>query len=295
MALLSKSEILQWLREDRIGPLRELYARADAVRKQNVGDAVHLRGLIEISSHCRRQCMYCGLREANRDIERYRICLLYTSTPAFGKQLGDVECVNCGQCASVCPTGALTPKSEVDEVWSLLADPEQKVVVQVAPAVRVGLGECFGLKPGDITTGQIAAALRRLGFDQVYDTSFAADLTVVEESTEFLKRKQEGGKLPMFTSCCPGWVKYAEQYFPDLLPNLSSCRSPQAMFGSLIKAMAPEQLKVDRKNVKVVAIMPCTAKKFEAQRPELGVDGDPDVDLSLIHIYIPFQQDGGSN
>ena len=202
-------------------------------------------------------------------------------TPAFGKQLGDVECVNCGQCASVCPTGALTPKSEVDEVWSLLADPEQKVVVQVAPAVRVGLGECFGLKPGDITTGQIAAALRRLGFDQVYDTSFAADLTVVEESTEFLKRKQEGGKLPMFTSCCPGWVKYAEQYFPDLLPNLSSCRSPQAMFGSLIKAMAPEQLKVDRKNVKVVAIMPCTAKKFEAQRPELGVDGDPDVDNVL--------------
>jgi NADH-quinone oxidoreductase subunit G len=202
-------------------------------------------------------------------------------TPAFGKQLGDVECVNCGQCASVCPTGALTPKSEVDEVWSLLADPEQKVVVQVAPAVRVGLGECFGLKPGDITTGQIAAALRRLGFDQVYDTSFAADLTVVEESTEFLRRKQEGGKLPMFTSCCPGWVKYAEQYFPDLLPNLSSCRSPQAMFGSLIKAMAPEQLKVDRKHVKVVAIMPCTAKKFEAARPELGVDGDPDVDNVL--------------
>ncbi len=202
-------------------------------------------------------------------------------TPAFGKQLGDVECVNCGQCASVCPTGALTPKSEVDEVWSLLADPEQKVVVQVAPAVRVGLGECFGLKPGEITTGQIAAALRRLGFDRVYDTSFAADLTVVEESTEFLKRKQEGGKLPMFTSCCPGWVKYAEQYFPDLLPNLSSCRSPQAMFGSLIKAMAPEQLKVDRKQVKVVAIMPCTAKKFEARRPELGVDGDPDVDHVL--------------
>ncbi|MGD0911541.1 MAG: [Fe-Fe] hydrogenase large subunit C-terminal domain-containing protein, partial [Terracidiphilus sp.] len=151
-------------------------------------------------------------------------------TPAFGKQLGDVECVNCGQCASVCPTGALTPKPEVDEVWSLLADPEMTVVVQIAPAVRVGLGECFGLKPGEITTGQIAAALRRLGFDQVYDTAFAADLTVVEEGTEFLKRKSEGGKLPMFTSCCPGWVKYAEQYFPDLLPNLSSCRSPQAMF-----------------------------------------------------------------
>jgi len=201
--------------------------------------------------------------------------------PAFGKQLGEVECVNCGQCASVCPTGALTPKSEVDEVWSLLADRAKTVVVQIAPAVRVGLGECFGLKPGEITTGQIVAALRQLGFDQVYDTSFAADLTVIEEGTEFLKRKQEGAALPMFTSCCPGWVKYAEQYFPDLLPHLSSCRSPQAMFGSLIKAMLPQQMNIDRKNLKVVAIMPCTAKKFEAQRPELGVDGDPDVDHVL--------------
>jgi len=201
--------------------------------------------------------------------------------PAFGKQLGEVECVNCGQCVSVCPTGALTPKSEVDEVWSLLADSTKTVVVQIAPAVRVGLGECFGLKPGEITTGQIVAALRQLGFQQVYDTSFAADLTVIEEGTEFLKRKREGGKLPMLTSCCPGWVKYVEQYFPELLTHLSSCRSPQAMFGSLVKAMAPDQLKVDRKDVKVVAIMPCTAKKFEARRPELGTDGDPDVDFVL--------------
>ncbi len=206
--------------------------------------------------------------------------------PAFGKRLGEVECVNCGQCASVCPTGALTPKPEVDEVWSLLADPTKTVVVQIAPAVRVGLGECFGLKPGEITTGQIVGALRQLGFDQIYDTSFAADLTVIEEATEFLKRKQEGGPLPMFTSCCPGWVKYAEQYFPELLPNLSTCRSPQGMFGSLIKAMLPEQKQPDatgiaRKDLKVVAIMPCTAKKFEAQRPELGVNGDPDVDHVL--------------
>jgi NADH-quinone oxidoreductase subunit G len=201
--------------------------------------------------------------------------------PAFGKQLGEVECVNCGQCASVCPTGALTPKPEVDEVWSLLADKTKKVVVQIAPAVRVGLGECFGMRPGEITTGQIVAALRHLGFDQVYDTSFAADLTVIEEGAEFLYRKQNGGVLPMFTSCCPGWVKYAEQYFPELLPNLSTCRSPQAMFGSLIKAMLPGQMKIDRKDFKVVAIMPCTAKKFEAQRPELGVDDDPDVDHVL--------------
>jgi NADH-quinone oxidoreductase subunit G len=153
--------------------------------------------------------------------------------------------------------------------------------VQIAPAVRVGLGECFGLKPGEITTGRIVAALKQLGFNQIYDTSFAADLTVIEEGSEFLERKSQGGTLPMFTSCCPGWVKYAEQYFPELLPNLSTCRSPQAMFGSLVKSMLPDQLKVERKNLKVVAIMPCTAKKFEAQRPELGIDSDPDVDYVL--------------
>ena len=201
--------------------------------------------------------------------------------PAFGKDLGAVECVNCGQCASVCPTGALTPKSEVDEVWALLADPTKKVVVQIAPAVRVGLGECFGRKAGEITTGQIVAALKFLGFDQIYDTSFAADLTVIEEGTEFLERKKEGKNLPLFTSCCPGWVKYAEQYFPELLPNLSTCKSPQAMFGSLLKAMVPEQLKIERKDLRVVAIMPCTAKKFEAQRPEMATDGQPDVDHVL--------------
>jgi NADH-quinone oxidoreductase subunit G len=201
--------------------------------------------------------------------------------PAFGKLLGEVECVNCGQCASVCPVGALTVKSEVDKVWELLADPKKTVIVQIAPAVRVGLGECFGLKPGEITTGRIVAALKQLGFDQIYDTSFAADLTVIEEGSEFLERKTQGGTLPMFTSCCPGWVKYAEQYFPELLPNLSTCRSPQAMFGSLVKAMLPEQMKIERNDIKVVAIMPCTAKKFEAQRPEMGVDGDPDVDVVL--------------
>jgi NADH-quinone oxidoreductase subunit G len=201
--------------------------------------------------------------------------------PAFGKLLGEVECVNCGQCASVCPVGALTVKSEVDRVWDLLADPKKTVIVQIAPAVRVGLGECFGMKPGEITTGRIVAALKQLGFDQIYDTSYAADLTVIEEGSEFLERKTQGGTLPMFTSCCPGWVKYAEQYFPELLPNLSTCRSPQAMFGSLLKAMLPEELKIERKDLKVVAIMPCTAKKFEAQRPEMGVNGDPDVDYVL--------------
>jgi NADH-quinone oxidoreductase subunit G len=201
--------------------------------------------------------------------------------PAFGKTLGEVECVNCGQCASVCPTGALTPKSEVDDVWALLADPTKTVIVQIAPAVRVGLGECFGLQPGENSTGRIVAALKQLGFDQIYDTSFAADLTVIEEGSEFLERKTKGGRLPMFTSCCPGWVKYAEQYFPELLPNLSTCRSPQAMFGSLLKAMLPKQLNIDRKDLKVVSIMPCTAKKFEARRPEFSTEGQPDVDHVL--------------
>jgi NADH-quinone oxidoreductase subunit G len=204
-----------------------------------------------------------------------------TVQPAFGKPLGEVECVNCGQCASVCPTGALTPKSEVDQVWALLSDPKTTVVVQIAPAVRVGLGECFGLQPGEVTTGRIVAALKQLGFDQIYDTSFAADLTVIEEGTEFIERKTKGGTLPLFTSCCPGWVKYAEQYFPELLPNLSTCRSPQGMFGSLLKDVLPAQLKVERKDFKVVSIMPCTAKKFEAQRPELGTDGQQDVDHVL--------------
>ena len=201
--------------------------------------------------------------------------------PAFGKNLGEVECVNCGQCASVCPTGALTPKSEVEQVWQTLGDKTKTVAVQIAPAVRVGLGECFGLAPGALTTGQIVAALRQIGFHQVYDTSYSADLTVIEEATEFLERKTKGEKLPQFTSCCPGWVKYAEQYFPELLPNLSSCKSPQQMLGALLKAWLPEQMGIKREDLKVVSIMPCTAKKFEARRPEMAVNGDPDVDNVL--------------
>ncbi|HWI56194.1 MAG TPA: [Fe-Fe] hydrogenase large subunit C-terminal domain-containing protein, partial [Bacillota bacterium] len=139
--------------------------------------------------------------------------------PAFGKGLGEGECVNCGQCAALCPTGALTPRPEVDQVWQALNDPAKTVVVQIAPAVRVALGEAFGLAPGSATSGLMVAALKRLGFDKVYDTSFSADLTVVEEANEFLRRKAKGEKLPQFTSCCPGWVKFAEQYFPALLPN----------------------------------------------------------------------------
>ena len=201
--------------------------------------------------------------------------------PAFGKDLAKVECVNCGQCASVCPTGALTPKSEVEEVWKALDDPKKVVVAQIAPAVRVGLGELFGLEPGILSTGQIVASLKAMRFDQVYDTSFAADLTVLEEAEEFLARKASGEKLPQFTSCCPAWVKFAEQYHPALLPNVSSCRSPQQMLGSLAKDMLPETLGCAREDLVVVSIMPCTAKKFEARQTKFQRDGIRDVDFVL--------------
>lgn len=188
--------------------------------------------------------------------------------PAFGKPINDVECVGCGQCSRVCPTGALIPTSEVEAVWKQIDDKQKTVVAQVAPAIRVALGEHFGLEPGTISTGRIVAALKTIGFDKVFDTSFSADLTVLEETQEFIQRFTRDEHLPQFTSCCPAWVKFAEQYFPELLDNISSCRSPQQMFGSLAKEMLPPLLKVDVKDLVVVSIMPCTAKKFEAKRPE---------------------------
>lgn len=201
--------------------------------------------------------------------------------PSFGKPLDQVECVNCGQCARICPTGALTPKSEVDQVWRSIHDPSKVVVAQVAPAVRVAIGEMFGLPPGTTATGQIAAALRAIGFDKIYDTSFTADLTVLEESNEFIKRVTAGDRIPQFTSCCPAWVKFVEQYYPEFVNHLSSCRSPQQMFGALAKEMLASELKVKREDIIVVSIMPCTAKKFEAKRPEFESDGVRDVDHVL--------------
>ncbi len=201
--------------------------------------------------------------------------------PAFGRDLDDVECVHCGQCARVCPTGALTPANDIDDVWAFLDDPDKVVVAQIAPAVRVALGEMFAQPAGAVQTGKIVAALKALGFDYVYDTSFAADLTVLEEATEFLRRWSLGQRLPQFTSCCPAWVKFAEQYYPELLGNLSTCKSPQQMFGSLAKDILPAQLGVKRENLVVVSIMPCTAKKFERARPEFAVGGQADVDVVL--------------
>ncbi|MBU0928261.1 MAG: [FeFe] hydrogenase, group A [Spirochaetes bacterium] len=211
-------------------------------------------------------------------------------SPAFGKSLGEVDCVNCGQCAAVCPTAAIVPRSPADAVWKALEDPETVVVAQIAPAVRVAIGERFGMAPGENAAGKIATALRMLGFDKVYDTAFGADLTVVEESGELAGRLASGEKLPLFTSCCPAWVKYAEQFFPELLPSLSSCMSPQAMVGSIVRedaaraaaaAVAAGGAERVGKRVVVVSVMPCVAKKYEVSRPELSRDGGPLVDFSL--------------
>lgn len=201
--------------------------------------------------------------------------------PAFDADLGKVECVNCGQCVAVCPTGALTVKQDRNRVWEALYDKSKTVVVQVAPAVRVALGDYFGAKPGENVAGKLVAALRLMGFKHIYDTSFTADMTIFEEATEFIDRFSNNGKLPMFTSCCPAWVKYAEIYFPELLPNLSSCRSPQGMFGSVAKEVLSAQLGCKREDLVVVSIMPCTAKKFEAQLPKYRHDGKNDVDIVI--------------
>ena len=202
--------------------------------------------------------------------------------PAFDAQLGGVECVNCGQCAAVCPTGAITPKQDREDVWDAIHDKNKIVIAQVAPAVRVALGEYFGgAEPGENVEGKLVSALKMMGFDYVFDTTFAADLTIFEEAEEFIGRLTNGGKLPMFTSCCPGWVKYLEMNNTELLGNLSTCRSPQQMFGSVAKDMLPAALKTAKENIVVVSIMPCTAKKFEAKLPKFSKDGIRDVDFVL--------------
>ena len=200
---------------------------------------------------------------------------------AFEKSLSEVSCVNCGQCIAVCPVGALREKDATDDVWAALANPDKHVVVQTAPAVRAALGEEFGMEMGTPVTGKMAAALRRLGFDKVFDTDFAADLTIMEEGTELLQRLQNGGKLPMITSCSPGWIKFCEHNFPEMIDNLSSCKSPHEMYGAVIKSYYAEKMGIDPKDIFVVSVMPCTAKKFEAQREELSVNGLLDVDSVL--------------
>ncbi|MCG0237879.1 MAG: [FeFe] hydrogenase, group A [Firmicutes bacterium] len=201
--------------------------------------------------------------------------------PFFDHELGEAACTYCGQCTLVCPTGALTEKDDTEAVWAALLDPEKHVIVQTAPAIRVSLGEAFGLPPGTVATGQMVAALRRLGFDRVFDTNLGADLTIVEEASELIQRLRSGGPLPLMTSCCPGWVKYAEHFWPEFLDNLSSCKSPHQMFGAMAKTYYAQKMGIDPAKIVVVSIMPCTAKKFEASRPELAGSGYPDVDYVL--------------
>ncbi|ABK99106.1 2Fe-2S iron-sulfur cluster binding domain-containing protein [Pelobacter propionicus] len=206
--------------------------------------------------------------------------------PAFGKKIGEVECVNCGQCTIVCPTGSLCLKPEMEEVWKSLTDKQTYTVAAIAPAVRVAIGEIFGMEAGAVSTGQMLAALKLLGFDQVYDVSFAADLTTIEEGSEFLERRSAGVRLPHFTSCCPAWVKYVEHFHPHLIGNLSTCKSPLQMFGALLKDRLPDLVQIPRERVKVVSITPCTAKKFEAKRPEFTHDGIPDIDHVITTIEL---------
>ncbi len=200
---------------------------------------------------------------------------------AFNKTLNEVPCTMCGQCINVCPVGALREKDDTDKVWDALADKDLHVIVQTAPAVRVALGEEFGMPIGSRVTSNMIAALRRLGFDKVFDTDTAADLTIMEEGTELINRIKNGGKLPVITSCSPGWIKFCEHNYPEFLDNLSSCKSPHEMFGAVLKSYYAEKMGIDPSKVFVVSIMPCTAKKFEAKRPELSSTGYPDVDVVL--------------
>ncbi len=230
---------------------------------------------------CRRCVSMCKNVQGVSVIDAMERGFATTISPAFNKSINEVPCVNCGQCIAVCPVGALREKDDTDKVWQALADPDIHVVVQTAPAVRVALGEEFGYPIGSRVTGNMVSALRRLGFDKVFDTDTAADLTIMEEGTELLDRIKNAGKLPLITSCSPGWIKFCEHNYPEFLDNLSSCKSPHQMFGAVLKSYYAQKSGIDPSKIFVVSIMPCTAKKYEAQRPELSSTGYPDVDVVL--------------
>ena len=202
-------------------------------------------------------------------------------TPAFDRRLADTNCISCGQCAAACPTGAITVRDEIGKAWRVLYDAGKRVVFQIAPAVRVAVGEAFGLEPGVNAIDKLVSALKMMGADEVYDTNFGADLTVMEESAEFLERLKKGGPFPMFTSCCPAWIKYLEKENPKYLKNVSTCKSPMQMFAAVLKDQYAKKDAEDGKTTFHIAIMPCTAKKMEAARPEFQHDGVRDVDLVL--------------
>jgi NADP-reducing hydrogenase subunit HndD len=259
--------------EQRVRPVDE----STAALFRDAGKCVLCRRCVTVCSSIQGVCC---LFPQNRGFET-------TIGPAFAEPLGDAVCVQCGQCAAVCPVGAIVERDETELALRALEDPSKHVIVQTAPAIRAALGECFGYPPGTLVTGKMVSALRRLGFDAVFDTDFSADLTIMEEASELLARLKDAlvdGKnvaLPMFTSCSPGWIKYMEHFHPDMLAHLSTCKSPQQMFGAVAKTYYAERIGKRPEDIFVVSVMPCTAKKFEAKRPEMNASGVQDVDLVL--------------
>lgn len=252
---------------------------------------------IDTSSHAiirdPNKCILCGdcVRMCDNVQNINAIDFAYRGTdaqviPAFNKKIAETDCVGCGQCRVVCPTGAISIHTNIDEVWEALADKNTKVIAQIAPAVRVAIGDNFGYAKGENVMGKLVGVLHRLGFDEVYDTSYGADLTVVEESKEFIERFTSGEKMPLFTSCCPAWVKYCENKYPEFVPNLSTCRSPQQMFGAVVREYCKDPEKNEGKKIVSVSIMPCTAKKEEILRPESYTNGKQDVDYVLTTTEI---------
>lgn len=252
---------------------------------------------IDTSSHAiirdPNKCILCGdcVRMCDNVQSINAIDFAYRGTdaqviPAFNKKIAETDCVGCGQCRVVCPTGAISIHTNIDEVWEALADKNTKVIAQIAPAVRVAIGDNFGYAKGENVMGKLVGVLHRLGFDEVYDTSYGADLTVVEESKEFIERFTSGEKMPLFTSCCPAWVKYCENKYPEFVPNLSTCRSPQQMFGAVVREYYKDPEKNEGKKIVSVSIMPCTAKKEEILRPESYTNGKQDVDYVLTTTEI---------
>lgn len=252
---------------------------------------------IDTSSHAiirdPNKCILCGdcVRMCDNVQNINAIDFAYRGTdaqviPAFNKKIAETDCVGCGQCRVVCPTGAISIHTNIDEVWEALADKNTKVIAQIAPAVRVAIGDNFGYAKGENVMGKLVGVLHRLGFDEVYDTSYGADLTVVEESKEFIERFNSGEKMPLFTSCCPAWVKYCENKYPEFVPNLSTCRSPQQMFGAVVREYYKDPEKNEGKKIVSVSIMPCTAKKEEILRPESYTNGKQDVDYVLTTTEI---------